>query len=240
MYFFHLFFTRRRANRAMWGGRFTKRDRVDVRHHRGRGIASGDVQALSDTKWRVQSQAGQGSYKVYLENDSCPKRSCREWDKCHAARCGGLCAHMYRCTCPDDNTLCKHIHKVRMLSVRSDRTDAQRASASRQDRRWRRRARVQRKVRRAKAALKEIGHYLDSFSTEALDGVIGTAARKLDGICSQVFSHCDEFERQEGGDAETDDDSDDDGDDDEDSGEDSDDTDDDDDDSDDDSDDSDE
>lgn len=106
----------------MWGGRKTKDVQINMRHERALGIADVAVTVVSAMQWRVGSQQeGRGGYDVYLRAAECPRNTCRDTQKCFARDCGGLCEHMYWCTCPDDNTLCKHIHKVRMhsLGVRS-------------------------------------------------------------------------------------------------------------------------
>lgn len=53
---------------------------------------------------------------------------------------------MYRCTCPDENTLCKHIHKVRIVSVRATQNPAQQAATANADARWRQEVNVDREV----------------------------------------------------------------------------------------------
>ncbi|XP_034248341.1 uncharacterized protein LOC117649560 [Thrips palmi] len=186
----------------MWSSypmRKTKRDQVDVRHQRAMDIADQDVTVVSATQWQVNSQggAGRGAYNIYLENASCPRGSCRETQKCYASGCGGLCEHMYRCTCPDNNTMCKHVHKVRIMSVRSTQTADQRAATSREDQRWRKEVDVDREVRRVRSILGEIRCYLDRYESDALQGVIGEAAEELAGISAKIFCHCEDYERRE-------------------------------------------
>lgn len=182
----------------MWGGRKTKRQRVDDRHERAMDIADGDVRVVSQTQWRVRSQGGGGGrYDVYQDAATCPLNACRDWDRCFAQGCRGLCGHMYHCTCPDENTLCKHIHKVRIVSIRATQTPVQQAAATRSDKRWRQKVNVDRKVRNVRSTLKEIGYALDKFDSDALAGVIGKAEKKLSSISAKIYSHCERFEDDE-------------------------------------------
>ena len=46
-------------------------------------------------------------------NSICELQSC--FKKCTEIPCVDLCTHMYTCSCPDSNLLCKHIHKIYSL-----------------------------------------------------------------------------------------------------------------------------
>lgn len=88
------------------------------RHAEGLLISDESVTAVtvSKSKFKVKSDDKEDSYytvSVLLDKCSVPT-AC--YIQCHKSSCHPLCCHMYSCNCPDQNSLCKHIHKVHSLN----------------------------------------------------------------------------------------------------------------------------
>ncbi|XP_042237447.1 uncharacterized protein LOC121876440 [Homarus americanus] len=88
---------------------------VNDRHARGLQIPNGDV-TMCEGVWKVMSQHNTNTYYVV----TCSAEDCRQdfcFEKCTDVSCAGLCAHLFTCSCRDVSGLCKHIHKIRSLTV---------------------------------------------------------------------------------------------------------------------------
>ena len=81
------------------------------RHERGVKIKDEDVTIVSDEyKWIIKSQSSGSEYEVKQNETECSSNVC--FIRCVELSCVGLCQHLYTCTCADQMTICKHIHKV--------------------------------------------------------------------------------------------------------------------------------
>ncbi|KAK3929838.1 Methionyl-tRNA formyltransferase [Frankliniella fusca] len=83
-----------------------KTNAISDRHKKSLKILPQDVAGEHPT-WRVT--AATDSSRVYTVTRTCHPYCC-----CIARcfKCCLLCGHMYTCTCPDVNSLCKHVHAV--------------------------------------------------------------------------------------------------------------------------------
>ena len=91
-------------------------------HHKGIKIMDSDVVKCSEDTWNVNSQESSIEerskiYEIKFLGEDCFGNAC--FEKCYEDACSGLCKHVYQCNCQDENNLCKHIHKVHSLRVRS-------------------------------------------------------------------------------------------------------------------------
>ena len=91
-------------------------------HVRGMKIDDNDVQKVSEYLWMVKSQSVTNKedvemYKVNFVNEECFNDIC--YNECREVSCIGLCSHMYKCSCEDENSLCKHIHKIHSSRVQN-------------------------------------------------------------------------------------------------------------------------
>ena len=98
------------------------------RHKRGIKIKDIDVEQVSESKWNIKSQTSSNDddddddentemYEAYMKHTDCFEDLC--FTRCLEIGCCNLCSHMYECSCPDTANLCKHIHKIQSLRVRS-------------------------------------------------------------------------------------------------------------------------
>ncbi|XP_046394786.1 uncharacterized protein LOC124162325 [Ischnura elegans] len=101
------------------------------RHWKGMKILDEDVVKIDDRTWNIRSQSD-SSVKY---NISCISPFCNIphlcFIKCCETSCWDLCCHMYICSCSDQHSLCKHVHKVHSLTVRNQppKSDAHNPSA---------------------------------------------------------------------------------------------------------------
>ena len=90
----------------------------DDRHKRGMTIPHTDVKEECD-RWMVTSQTAPSTlYSVKRVMDVCVFDHCVS--KCAEVACAGLCGHLYTCSCKDKSDICKHIHKVHAMVVRTN------------------------------------------------------------------------------------------------------------------------
>jgi hypothetical protein len=104
---------------------------VERRHDRGMHFKDEVVLQVSQFKWLVQSANEVGlQYTVVRDEDVDEKDRGSEWcdvcidfnsefgrngdnesneSYCHSCE---ICSCFYTCDCPDEHTLCKHVHKV--------------------------------------------------------------------------------------------------------------------------------
>ena len=88
------------------------------RHKKSLGIDEAVVAQEDEVSWKVQSQSESGKvYVVQHKGDVCFEDYC--FERCLEIACLGLCGHFYTCTCPDLSNMCKHIHKVHSIRMRS-------------------------------------------------------------------------------------------------------------------------
>ena len=85
------------------------------RHESSRTISDDFIHVVNENTFTIQSSTnGDIFYTVAKVNDKCTLQTC--FQKCNTPPCKNLCAHIYTCSCPDENLICKHIHKVHSLS----------------------------------------------------------------------------------------------------------------------------
>ena len=99
------------------------------RHTKGVNIIDIDVEQISSHQWEVMSQTKREitvTYKVDKILDRCTDNTCDT--KCMELACIGLCEHIYTCNCDDPVLLCKHIHKIHSLAIRSNERKLKRKS----------------------------------------------------------------------------------------------------------------
>ncbi|XP_052126459.1 uncharacterized protein LOC113211795 [Frankliniella occidentalis] len=88
------------------------------RHKRGMQIKDEDIFELEPDTWDVTATTGGLKYHVVRYHEECSFDHC--FSKCTDIPCTKLCAHLYSCSCPDNHPLCKHIHKVHSIQMRSN------------------------------------------------------------------------------------------------------------------------
>ncbi|XP_039282903.1 uncharacterized protein LOC120351034 [Nilaparvata lugens] len=88
----------------------------DNRHQKGVLISVNLVNKVSDTMFEVECDKLEGKYFVTRVSPKCmlPDHC---YYRCSNLSCSGLCSHLFKCTCEDSSTLCKHIHRVYSLSM---------------------------------------------------------------------------------------------------------------------------
>ncbi|KAK3912968.1 Sentrin-specific protease [Frankliniella fusca] len=105
-----------RVRESTIGMAFQPQD-ILMRHKRGMAIPDEDLQKIDETTWDIKASSSKNSYYIVHYSDSCTADHC--FSKCSQVSCGSLCAHMYSCSCKDNNPLCKHIHKMHSFRTRS-------------------------------------------------------------------------------------------------------------------------
>ena len=79
----------------------------DIRYERGINIPDGNMTALSNSKWSVQSQSKNVTYSINQITENCNYQLGKQ-----KISCVGLCEHIYSCNCGGKAKICKHIYKV--------------------------------------------------------------------------------------------------------------------------------
>ena len=91
-------------------------DSTSNRHLNGMQIPEEYIQCINAYQFSVRSSTNaQTYYIVTREAQICDLQSCFIGKKCNIPPCLNLCGHLYTCTCPDEDTICKHIHKVHSI-----------------------------------------------------------------------------------------------------------------------------
>uniref|UniRef100_A0A8D9E7V9 SWIM-type domain-containing protein n=1 Tax=Cacopsylla melanoneura TaxID=428564 RepID=A0A8D9E7V9_9HEMI len=69
------------------------------------------IKELDDT-WKITGPLKK-SYVIVQFSVTCQFDHC--YTKCPERDCPGLCSHLYSCSCPDKDPICKHIHRLHSL-----------------------------------------------------------------------------------------------------------------------------
>ena len=98
----------------------------ESRHTKATKIADNEVTCIvnknnnnenNNTVWHIKSQSkATTDYTIKQEVTECTNDMC--FSRCLELTCLGLCQHLCTCTCPDQNTICKHVHKVHMMMIK--------------------------------------------------------------------------------------------------------------------------
>ena len=98
----------------------------ESRHIKATKIAENEVTYIANENnnnennnsiWHIKSQSNATTvYTIKQVVTECTNDMCFSW--CLELACLGLCQHLYTCTCPDQNTICKHVYKVHMIVMK--------------------------------------------------------------------------------------------------------------------------
>ncbi|XP_026290701.1 uncharacterized protein LOC113215308 [Frankliniella occidentalis] len=105
----------RRVRESVVGMAYQPHEILD-RHKRGMQISDEDLVKIDENTWDIKSSSGKDNYYIARYHEKCPLDHC--FLKCTQILCGGLCSHIYSCSCKDTNPLCKHVHKLHSLLMR--------------------------------------------------------------------------------------------------------------------------
>jgi hypothetical protein len=108
---------------------FQERERLDIlgyseppykckeKHERGMAMSDSSIAEIREDMWQIESATSKGqSYHIVRVQPSCHKDFC--YDKCINPSCHGLCAHLFVCSCKDNVSLCKHVHKLQSFLLK--------------------------------------------------------------------------------------------------------------------------
>ncbi|XP_054265184.1 uncharacterized protein LOC128988036 [Macrosteles quadrilineatus] len=84
---------------------------IGERHQKSLAIPDEALVEILANTWEIKSQTKESEvYVIVCYSNTCYEDYC--FVKCTQVQCDGLCSHLYTCTCPDQHSLCKHIHKL--------------------------------------------------------------------------------------------------------------------------------
>lgn len=75
-----------------------------------------EVKDKVDGGWTMPSEDYPNVFhSIHRVEETCYSEYC--FRKCLEDECLGLCRDLYTCTCPDDNDICQHIHKIHSVHL---------------------------------------------------------------------------------------------------------------------------
>ena len=89
---------------------------VSDRHLSSIDIPDDHVTFINENRFSVRSSTNSNTfYTITRISNTCLLQSC--FKRCTTRPCNNLCTHLFKCSCHDEDLLCKHIHKVHSMCV---------------------------------------------------------------------------------------------------------------------------